>query len=425
MADRQSRPLRIGLVSYRSNPFCGGQGVYVRHLSRALVDLGHHVTVLAGPPMTHLDANIPIHPLKGLDLYNPSDPFRTPALVELMDPVSLVEWLGVSSMGFPEPFTFGLRLYKYLLKSRVPFDILHDNQSLSYGIWALRHRYATVATIHHPITVDRRIAVRAARSIRDKIKQLRWHSFLGMQQQVARAFSHLITVSDSARKDIARAFDLPEERLTTVANGISTDRFFPLPGVVRDTDRVITTTSADTPLKGLVYLLLAIYLISQKRAIRLCVVGSLRKNGSIAKVIGELGIGHLVRFTGPVAQGEYRRLYARASVAVVPSIYEGFGLPAGEAMACGVPVVSTRGGALPEVVGDAGVLVPARNARALAVAIMDLLDNPQRARQLGDAGYRRVKTHFTWAKAGENTVRVYREAMHANRQIGQTGPSQR
>ena len=274
MADPQLQPLKIGLVSYRSNPYCGGQGVYVRNLSRALTDLGHQVVVLAGPPMPHLDGDISVHPLEGLDLYNPHDPFRVPAITELTDPVSLVEWLGVSSMGFPEPFTFGMRLYRYLSKRRVSFDILHDNQSLSYGVWALSRKFATVATIHHPITVDRHIAVRASRSIREKIKQLRWHSFLRMQQQVARALPYLITVSESARSDIAQAFDLSEEQLTTVVNGISTNRFYPLPHIERDANRVMVTTSADTPLKGLVYLLMAIYLISRKRTVRLVVVGS-------------------------------------------------------------------------------------------------------------------------------------------------------
>jgi MMP alpha-(1->4)-mannosyltransferase len=417
MRNRPTAPLRICLLSYRSNPHSGGQGVYIRHLSRALTDLGHSVEVLSGPPRLELDADIPIHRLPCLDLYNAEDPFRMPGLTELVHPLNLIEWLGVSTAGFPEPFTFGLRAYQYLRKNRARFDIIHDNQSLSYGVWGLGKWLPVVATIHHPITVDRDIAIANAPFFRLKLKQLRWHSFLNMQKRVARTLPRIITVSKSAEMDISRAFTVKRSRFTVVPNGIDIDKFHPMPEIERDQNRVIVTNSADIPLKGLSYLLRAAAIIRRRRPIQVVVVGALKKRSTIRKLISDLGLSPLVRFTGRIGQQEYVRQYARASVAVVPSLYEGFGLPAGEAMACGVPVVSTTGGALPEVVGDAGVLVPPADARALAGAIAELLDHPHRAGELAMAGYRRVHREFTWQKTAQKTVAVYREALRDHRRF--------
>jgi glycosyltransferase involved in cell wall biosynthesis len=404
-------PLRICLLSYRSNPHCGGQGVYLKNLSRALKDLGHHVEVVSGPPEPRLDNDIPVFYLPSLDLYNPEDLFRVPSFRELCDPINVIEWLGVSTMGFPEPFTFGLRAFRFLRGKLHKYDIVHDNQSLSYGIWAIKKSVPTIATIHHPITVDRDIAVKASSAIWKKLKHMRWYSFVGMQKRVSRNLLQIITVSKCARNDISREFRIPIERFRIVPNGINTDLFYPIPEVERDKDRIIVTNSADTPLKGLSHLLRAVDKISKSRTVKLTVVGSPKKNGSIKKLIRELGIRRLVTFTGRIDNGEFVRQYAKASIAVVPSMYEGFGLPAGEAMACGLPVISTTGGALPEVVGDAGILVPPGDPDALAKAIRGLLDNPDRAIEMGQAGLRRVQNFFTWEKAAQKTIDAYRETI--------------
>jgi glycosyltransferase involved in cell wall biosynthesis len=406
-----SRPLRICLLSYRSNPHCGGQGVYLKNLSRALKDLGHHVEVVSGPPDPMLDNDIPVHHLPCLDLYNPEDMFRIPSLRELADPVNLIEWLGVITMGFPEPFTFGLRALSFLKNRFKRYDVVHDNQSLSYGLWLISKRIPTLATIHHPITVDRKITVDSVRATWKKLKHWRWYSFIGMQKRVSRRIPKIITVSDCAKKDICSEFNIPEGRFTTVPNGINTDLFYPIPGVAREKDRIIVTNSADTPLKGLYYLLQAVAYISEKRDLRLIVIGSPKKNGGVVKLIKKLGIESHITFTGRISDAEFVQQYARASIAVVPSVYEGFGLPVGEAMACGVPVISTTGGALPEVVGDAGILVPPADHKALGDAIVDLLDSPEKARALGRAGFRRVQEHFTWKRAAEKTVAAYREVI--------------
>ncbi len=412
--DSQSS-LRICLLSYRSNPHCGGQGVYVKNLSRALLNLGHAVSVVSGPPPLHLHPDIPVKQLSCLDLYNPNDLFRVPSLKELSDPVNFAEWVGVSTMGFPEPFTFGIRAFQYLRNKTRSFDIVHDNQSLSYGIWAIGRRMPTVATIHHPITIDRKIALRSVSSVWKKLKYMRWYSFISMQKRVSRTLSRIITVSACARDDICGDFNISPDKFRIVPNGIDTDLFYPIPEIQREKNRIIVTNSADTPLKGLYYLLYAIADLSKTRKIRLVVVGTPKKNGGVVRLITRLGIGRLITFTGRISHAEFVRQYARASAAVVPSVYEGFGLPVGEAMACGVPVISTTGGALPEVVGNAGILVPPENSQALTKAISGLLDNPELAASLGQAGYKRVHQHFTWKRAAEKTVETYRETIDGHR----------
>jgi glycosyltransferase involved in cell wall biosynthesis len=249
------------------------------------------------------------------------------------------------------------------------------------------------------------------------MKQWRWHSFIGMQKRVARALAGIITVSRAARDDICRDFGMRAAKFRVVPNGINTDLFYPIPEIQRQKNRLIVTNSADTPLKGLFFLLRAVAELAQTRKIKVIVVGTPKADGNLVKLIAELNIAHLINFTGRIDNGEFVKQYARATVAVVPSVYEGFGLPVGEAMACAVPVISTTGGALPEVVGDAGMLVPPSDHKALARAIGELLADPNRAAELGQAGYQRVQEKFTWIKAAEKTTAAYREVIDGYRRV--------
>jgi len=412
-----NRPLKICLLTYRGNPASGGQGVYVRHLSKALIDLGHSVDVMSGPPYPHLDAGIKLHHLPGLDLYNPDHLFKVEKLRDLASPLNLYEFLSMCSGGFPEPYTFGVRVHKYLRKHSAGYDIVHDNQCLAYGIGRIAGLgIPTVATIHHPITVDKYEEIREARSVQ-KIKIRRWYSFIRMQKRVARRLSHIITVSECAKKDIAAEFAIAETKFRVVHNGINAEYFYPVNDESRPDNSIIVTNSADTPLKGLKYLLDALALVRKTRPVRLTVIGAPKKNGMVKKQIIKLGLEDSVIFTGRIANEDFASYYARATVAVVPSLYEGFGIPALEAMACGVPLVATSGGALPEVVGEAGVIVPPADAGALAQAITNLLDNPERRSGFARAGLARVNSVFSWPKAAQSIADVYREAIDAHRKF--------
>ncbi len=407
--------LSIAIISYRSNPHCGGQGVYVRNLGRALSDLGHRVEVIAGPPDPLLTPGPILTPLKTLDLYNPEDLFRTPSLEELKDPINFMEWLGVSTMGYPEPLTFGMRAKKYLKNRLDRYDIIHDNQCLAYGILGLSRHIPVTATIHHPMTVDRRIAVKSTRSYYKKLQQLRWYSFIGMQKYVARRLSRIITVSCSSRDDIAREFKIPKENFSTIPIGINTELFHPVDTIKPHPHRIIVTNSADTPLKGLYYLMHAMRKVADTRKVELVVVGTPKKNGIIERLITSLNLKDHVRFTGRLDDDAFLREYAKASLAVVPSLYEGFGLPVGEAMACRVPVICTTGGALAEVAGDAAQLVPPGDATALARAILDLMDDKSKREKLAEAGYNRIMKEFTWEVTAMKTVETYRDIIRDHR----------
>lgn len=410
------KTLKVCILTYRGNPTCGGQGIYVKYLSEALKNLGHRVDVLSGPPYPVLADGIPLHKLPSLDLYNPDHLFKVTNIRQLASPVNQFEFISMCAGGFPEPFTFGIRARRYLSNSNEKYDIVHDNQSLSYGLLGIsRMGFPTVTTIHHPITVDRETEIRAAGSLLGKLKVRRWYAFLAMQKRVSRRLSHIITVSKCSQRDISRAFRISPQRFRVVPNGINTDYFYPLKDVRRADHQLLVTSSADTPMKGLRYLLEAVASIRKEREIKVLVIGQPKRDGVIEQHVRELALGDVVTFTGRIDQKDFARHYAETTMAVIPSLYEGFGMPAGEAMACGVPIISTSGGALPEVVGDAGILVPPADSKALRQAIIDLLDNPEKRRQLGKAGLDRVADSLTWRHAAEKTVCVYREAIDAHR----------
>ncbi len=402
------RPLRIALLGYRSKPHAGGQGVYIKYLSRALVDAGHAVDVISGPPYPEVDPRVRLIKLPSLDLYE--NGLRSLRPHHLRSLSNIIEWTSKLTGGFAEPCTFGRRAVRYLRRHRGDYDLIHDNQSLSYGMVQLQAMgLPLVTTVHHPITSDLRIALSAAPRWYQRLMIRRWHSFLGMQRKVIKQLRHVVTVSDYSRQDIARDFGLQPAGIALVHNGIDTGEFRPLSGVERIPLRIMATASADAPLKGLRYLLQAFArLLPRHPQLELLVVSKLQPGGRTERLIKRLGIEANIRFVSGIATAEMVRYYAEASIAVVPSIYEGFGLPAGEAMACGVPVISTNGGALPEVVGEAGIIVPVRDAGALEQAIESLLQNPQQRSQLGLAGRQRILDHFSWQVCARDMEDYYR-----------------
>ena len=415
MADE---PLRICLLTYRGNPTSGGQGIYIRLLSRELSALGHKVDVWSGPPYPELIPGVGFVKVPSLDLWNEEALFRLPSLAELRDPINRSEWAQTVLGGFPEPLTFSERVaVRFDRGAGRGYDIVHDNQCLGPGLLSLRSQVPVVATIHHPITVDREIAFQNARTITRRYGLWRWYSFLPVQLKVCRQLDRIVTVSEASRRDLEREYGIRREKARVVGNGINLEVFGPLPEVERSDNRLITTLSADAPLKGFRYLMRAMPLLRRKRPdLTLTVIGTPRER-TVAKV-SEMGLDRAITFTGRVKAEEIARSYAQSAVSVVPSLYEGFGFPAGEAMACRVPVVSTWAGALPEVVGpdgEAGLLVEPRNPRALAGAIEALLDSPERRKAMGEAGRKRVLSLFTWRRTAERTVEVYREALAERR----------
>lgn len=410
-AAADNAPLRVCLLGYRSAPYGGGQGIYLKYLSKALVDAGHQVDVISGEPYPHLDPRVKLIKLPGMNIYeNGLGSIRPRHIGKLSN---WAEWFGKLTGGFAEPLSFGMRVDEYLKRHGSRYDLVHDNQCLAYGMLNIQRRQALVTTIHHPITSDKMIALNATHKWWEKLLIRRWYHFLSMQKQVARQLRHVVTVSAQSQKDIALAFAMPEESIKLVYNGIDTEVFAPMPEVERQPLRLMATASADAPLKGVRFLVEAFaQLLQQYPGLELLLVSKPKPGGETERLIAKLGVGESIKFVSGISTEQLVRYYAEATLVVVPSVYEGFGLPAGEAMACGVAVVSTTGGALAEVVGDAGVLVPTRNASALAVAVAQLLDEPRRRDQLGRAGRARILEKFCWNVCAREMTSYYRDVLN-------------
>jgi len=405
-------------LSYRSYPYSGGQGIYMRYLSMALRDLGHEVDLISGPPYPIVDEGVRLIKLPSLDLYSMTSVqrlFINPARLNTFP--NLVEWLGTMTGYFSEPLSFGMRAYRYLQSEKgQKYDVVHDNQTLSYGIVDIKKAgFPVVETIHHPVTIDRDLAISSAKTIKDRLGYRRWFSFTKMQIKVARELEYIITVSQMARQHIQEVFGIPAARLRVIYNGIDTELFSPADSVPRSSNMILMVMSRDTIVKGLRYLLEAMAEVRKKYDINLVVVGRTMGDGYTESLIKRLDIERNVTFCSNVDTGELIKLYRMATIVAVPSTYEGFGLPAAEAMACGTPVVSTTAGALPEVVGDAGILVPPADSGALAAAISGLLEHPEKLQELGRKGRKRILEQFSWKDAARRTLDVYQEAIDKKR----------
>jgi len=417
----QSPGLRIALLSYRSKPHCGGQGVYVRHLSRELVELGHRVEVISGQPYPRLDSGPELVELPSLDLYREPDPFRTPNWHEFRDWIDLAEVASMWTGGFPEPVTFSLRAAR-LVKARVAdFDVVHDNQTLGYGMLSIAAVLPLIATVHHPVSVDRVVEIQNAPNLRQRLGKRRWYHFVRMQGRVARGLSSIVTVSTNSAADIVRDFRVDPSVMRVVPIGVDTLTFRP-PAEPRVPGRIVAVSSSDSPIKGVKVLLEAVAKLRTGRDVELVVVGTPRPEGPVARAVEDLGLTDTARFVSGLSDEGIAALLGSAEIAVVPSLYEGFSIPAVEAMACATPLVASRAGALPEVVGTDGtssVLFEPGDAADLADKLGALFDDDERRSAVGAAGRRRVEASYTWRAVAEAMVEVYRDAM--DRRAAATG----
>ncbi len=400
-------PLKIALLGYRSHPFVGGQGIYLKYLSSALAALGHQVDVYSGPPYPELENTVRLIKVPSLDLFEHENHVTALRPKHLRSYTDTIEWFSMLCGGFAEPYTFGRRIQK-LLKSN-DYDIVHDNQSLSHGLVNLQKSGTrVVSTIHHPIHRDREIALTAANNWQDRLLIRRWYSFLAMQNKVVRKLQHVVTVSKQSQSDIERYFHRAPSKTQIIPNGIDTKLFRPLNEVARVPFRVITTASSDQPLKGLGYLLKAVaQLKSSYPSIHLQVIGKLKEDSEAALLLNELALNDYVSFASGISTEELVQQYAKASVMVCPSLYEGFGLPLGEAMACTLPTITTDGGALPEVAGDASLVVKRGDADAIAAKLITLFENPHFAQELGKKARKRIESKFSWQTVAHELTQYY------------------
>lgn len=411
--------MRIALLTYRGNMYCGGQGIYAAYLAREWHRAGHEVHVIAGPPLPELAPGIPLHVIPNDNVFGVKHPewARREKPFGLLRPLSLWE-LGVSRFGvFPEMQTFGLRLLTRWkrLQERHRFDVVFDNQCLSWGLLGIRATgVPVVSVIHHPLHIDREADFAIDPSLVKKIKRTLYFPLL-MQQLVAPRLDRIVTVSEASRAEIERYFGIREKDVRVVYNGTDSELFRPVPGTPKEADLLFVGRTEDRK-KGVGTLLEALALLPQGFTLKI-VDGRIPEDGLVMRAIRRLRLEERVILCRRMLTiPELVQQYSTARVAVVPSFFEGFGFPASEAMACGLPVVANAAGALPEVVGSdgvAGVLVPPRDPRALAAAIAELLAEPGRAERMGAAARARVERVFQWKQAAAGLCEVFEETLRA------------
>jgi glycosyltransferase involved in cell wall biosynthesis len=403
------------MLSYRSKPHCGGQGIYIRHLSRELVRLGHEVEVFSGQPYPELDEGVTLTKVPSLDLYREPDPFRVPRPKEFRDLIDVEEFLTMCTAGFPEPKTFSSRIARLMKDRAGDFDVAHDNQVLGTGIMELEsYGLPVVTTIHHPITMDRKIDLATAPTWRKRLTLRRWYGFLRMQSRVAKRARLVLVPSESSKRDVARDFGVDPVRMRTILLGV--DEGFAPPTKPRVPGRILAMASADAPMKGIATLLEAFAKLAVERDVSLVLVTKPEPGGRTEQLVDQLGIADRVTFVSGVSDEELVEVMGSAEVACVPSLYEGFSLPTAELMACETPLVVSRAGAIPEVVGPDGEcadLVTPGDVGELEDAIAALLDDPERRTAMGSAGRARVQDLFSWRAVAEATAAAYEERIAA------------
>ncbi len=242
----------------------------------------------------------------------------------------------------------------------------------------------------------------------------RWYLRLLTGISVRRA-RRVIAVSEATRCDVVRAYGIAPQRITTIPNGVAADwrriddaelerwrRRHGLP------ERFLLFVGTVQPRKNLTTLLEALAQLGPEFSWPLFVVGAAGwLDSPIYRRVEELGLARRVQFTGYVPPEELRYWYSAATIFVYPSLYEGFGLPVLEAMACEAPVITSKCSALPEVAGDAAVLVEPTDPLAIAAAIRSLAMDEERRRMLAQAGRERTR-QFTWERTARETAAVYR-----------------
>ena len=408
--------MKIGILSYRSHPYSGGQGIYVRHLSKALQRLGHEVTVLSGPPYPQLDDAIELEKIPSLDLFGVEDRIKEFKFSLLFSPLDLYEWISVMTGGFPEPYTFGRRVLKHLKESEREFDVILDNQSLCYSLLDIQKLYPLVVTIHHPITKDHRLEIENASNWKERLSSRRWHNFLPMQKKVSPKLNKIICVSGPSKQDVVEEFIVNPENVEVILNGIDIETFKPDIDSKVVENRIVTTASADIPLKGLRFLINALpRVLKDFPQTHLMVIGKSPNESKIRKLIDDLCLKERISFKSNLSEEEIVDIYRTSQIAVIPSLYEGFGFGAGEAMACGTPLISTDSGGLKDVIGDSAIKIASGSIEEIENTIISLFQDPEKREQLSLKGRNRMEDLFDWKIAALNYVKVFEETINKHK----------
>ncbi len=404
------KKLKIALLSYRSAPFGGGQGIYVRDLSDNLTKIGHIVDVISGPPYPDLKDSIKLIKLPGLNLFETfelKDRIRKLKKKNNKSFLDYYEFFSALTGQFPELYSFGERAKNYLIKNN-EYDIVIDNQSISYGFLEIQKKFPSIQIIHHPITKDLKNDLVSSNKSFYKLSRYLWYSFLLMQKKVAKKTNKIITVSQSSKNDIIKDFRCRSENIEVIYNGLDTSIFAPKNYIERKRFNLITTASADAPIKGLDYTLLAIKELKKEfKEISLTVIGKAKKNGHTRKLIKKLDIEENVIFKTDLSKDDIASEYAKSSIAIVSSLYEGFGYPIIEAMSCAVPLVATNVSSIPELVNDFAFLIEPKSSNQIIQAVEKIINDYDFYKNRALHGRSYIKKAFNWNDISKQYCKIF------------------
>ena len=408
-----NQKLNIAISSYRSAPFGGGQGIFIYELSKALQTLGHKVDIISGPPYPNLEPEINLIKSPGLNLFSTFVFKERISLFKNKENKTLDDWYEFFSAllgGFPEIKTFGKRLKQ--LVSNSSYDVLIDNQSISFGVLEIQKNLPVLEIIHHPITKDYKYDIQFSKGIIQKISKWRWFSFLKMQRKVAPKLNVISTPSHNSKKDIAKDFNVSMKKISVIPNGIDFEKFSPKKNISRTIGQIITTASADVPLKGLDFTLHAVAaLVKDFPHLRLIIIGAPRIGGHTERLIQKLKIEANIVYKTNLTKEEIAIEYASSNIAIVSSLYEGFGFPVGEAMACSIPLIATNVASIPEITGNFAELIPARDSKSIERSIRNILSNPAKYQIRADEGRQHIIDNFDWKKIAQSYENLIYQTM--------------
>ena len=399
----------IAILSYRSARFGGGQGVYIRDISYALNLMGHNVDVISGPPYPDLHKEVNLIKLPGLDLFETfsfRDRIKKLFNKKNKNIYDYYEFFSVLLGGFPEPKTFGARANKYL-EDIEKYDLIFDNQSISYGILDIQKRFPFIEIIHHPITIDYKYELESSMKLKYRISRYRWYSFLKMQKKVAPSIKRIITPSISSKNGIIKEFKCEKENISVINNGLDSTEFSPINNFPRNKFRLITTASADVPIKGLDYSLKALKILKKDfPKIHLIVIGKIKNNGHTQRLIKKLKLEEDVIFKSNLSKLQIRELYASSSVAIVSSLYEGFGYPVIEAMSCEIPLIATNISSIPELTSNYAKLIEPKNEEMISNSVKEIFLDYSKYKEIARYGRQHIIKNFNWIKISKEYEKI-------------------
>jgi glycosyltransferase involved in cell wall biosynthesis len=239
-----------------------------------------------------------------------------------------------------------------------------------------------------------------------------WYPWV-MQRWVAARVDRIITGSEASAQSIVNNVGLARSHIRAIHDGVETEVFKPRENVTPEPNRILFVGNSEDRNKGILYLLRALRQLRGDVPFHLRVIHH-PGSRSAPRMVQELGLQGRVSVLESLATEDLVDQYNKAQLFVSPSLYEGFGLPAAEAQACGTAVVATTAGALSEIVEDGvtGVLVPPGQVGPLAAAIKALLLDPGRCETMGRAGAGRIAQRFNWRRTAEETLELYHEVLH-------------